>query len=115
MLFKLHQVARRLWPLRRWCLVLALLSAGAAGLALTESSAVPSTSLRLGLLFALWMLLLYSFIHLFQQLPSPVLPKLPWWERMRQHLHLWFYRLLGVAVGLTGAILLSITVKLWVL
>jgi len=90
-------------------------AAAVAAFALGESRAMPSSTLRLSLLFSLWMLLLYSFVQLFQEIPSPVLPALPWWDRVKQRLHLWAYHLLAVAVGLVGLILFSISVKLWVL
>jgi hypothetical protein len=114
-LFRLHRLAVFLWPLRRWCLTLALASAALAGVALSEAAAMPSAALRLSLLFTLWMLALYSFIQLFQHIPSPVLPALPWWERARQRLHLWCYYVLAFVVALVGLILVSISLKLWFL
>jgi hypothetical protein len=90
-------------------------SAALATFALGENQAMPSTTLRMSLLFALWMLLLYSFIHLFQNIPPPVLPALSWSERSRQRLHLLGYRALACAVAVSGAVLLSISVKLWLL
>jgi hypothetical protein len=114
-LFQLHRLARLLWPLRLWCLALALAGAAAAGVALGETRATPSATLRLSLLFTLWMLLLYSYIQLFRQIPSPVLPALPWWERARQRLHLWCYYVLAAGVAVTGLILVGISLKLWFL
>jgi cytochrome b561 len=93
----------------------AVAGAAMAGIALGEAQATPSTALRLSLLFTLWMLLLYSFIHLFRQIPSPVLPALPWWERARQRLQLGSYYLVAYGVAVTGLILVSISLKLWFL
>ncbi|MDR2212640.1 MAG: hypothetical protein LBE21_03310 [Pseudomonadales bacterium] len=115
-MFRLHQLARRLWPLRRACLALVLVSAVMLMFfTLSETPAAPSRGLRLSLLFTLWMLLLYSFIHVFQRIPSPVLPALPWWERARQRVYLWCYYLLAVCVLVAALLLVNVSLKLWLL
>ncbi|HWK54348.1 MAG TPA: hypothetical protein VNR18_08265 [Hyphomicrobiales bacterium] len=113
MLFRLHRLALRLRPLRRGCLAVAALSIALGLFALGDLTHTQSTLLRLSLLFSLWMLMLYAFIQLFQRIPPPILPKLPWWERVWQRLHLWLYHLLAVAVLVAGLALVSISMKLW--
>lgn len=115
MLFRLHRLALRLSFLRRWCLVVAAISIAVSVFALGDMAHTQSSLLRLGLLFSLWMLMLYAFIQLFQHIPPPLLPHLSWYERLLLRLHLWAYHLLAVAVLVAGLWLLSLSMKLWLL
>jgi len=57
----------------------------------------------------------YACIKLFQEIPSPVLPGLHWWDRLGQRVHLWGYHLLALSVLLVGVGLLSLSFKLWLI
>ncbi len=112
LLYQLHTLALRLLPLRPWCLAGATLGIVLTAYALFESGDSPPLLLRLSLALTLWMLMLFSFLSLFQRIPSPVLPHDPWWERVKSRTHLAFYHLLALLVALTSIILLSMSLKL---
>jgi hypothetical protein len=112
MLYRLHLLARLLLPLRPWCLGLAGLAASLAGYALLKSGNSPTLLLRLSLVLALWLLLSYACIGLFQQLPPPVLPLDRWWQRAYTRLRLLCYQCLALLMGFTSLVLLSLSLKL---
>lgn len=112
LLYRLHLLARQLLPLRPWCLGLAGLAAGIAGYALLGAGNSPPLMLRLGLVLALWLLLSYACIGLFQHLPPPVLPLDGWWQRICSRIRVLGYQLLALLMLLTGLLLLSLSLKL---
>ena len=114
-LYYLQRIARTLLPLRPWCLWGALAGGICAFWTLVQVNNPHATLLRISLLFTLWMLMTHAYIKLFQDIPSPVLPGLSWWERWRQKAGLWGYQLLGIGVLLVGLSLFSLSIKLWLL
>ena len=115
LLLYFQRIALFLSPLRPWCLGLALMGGICAGFALGGHDNAQAIGLRLSILFTLWMLMTHACIKLFQDIPSPVLPGLNWWERLRQRLHLWSYHLLALGVLVVSLSLISLTLKLWFL
>ena len=111
-LLLLHRIALTLKPLRSACLLLALGGGIGIVLGVMDTGSTDSVLLRMSLLFTLWMLMLHAYIQLFQTIPSPVLPGLPWWDRCKQQMGLWAYRGLAAAVLLVGLALLSLSLKL---
>ena len=105
LLFRLHKFALHLRPLQPWCLLLVLVSILLASIELAEGGVKPSLTLGIGLALALWALLLFAFINLFQTIPAPVLPKDTWFERLRSRTKLALYHLLALAVLAVGLML----------
>ncbi len=112
LLTRFHRLALRLLPLLSFCLVLACGGVVLSGVALLRSGASPSPLLAIGLLLALWALLLLAFIRLFQRIPPPVLPKDTFLERLRARCKLALYHLLAFAVCGVGLVLVSLSAKL---
>lgn len=112
LLFRLHKFALRLRPLQPWSLVLVLVSIVLASVELFEDGVNPSLTLGIVLALALWALLLFAFINLFQTIPAPVLPKDTWFERLRSRTKLALYHLLAFGVLVVGLMLISMSLKL---
>lgn len=112
LLFRLHKLALRLRPLLPWCLVLASCCSALVVVLLFRGGVLPSPALAIVLALALWALLLFAFIRLFQTIPPPVLPKDTWFERLRSRGQLVLYHLLAAGVLTLGLMLISISLKL---
>lgn len=115
MLYRLHRLAVAIFPARKFFLFLAgagLLSGLYAAVAVDD---LYSWQLRLSFVFALWALMLFSFVQLFRTIPPPVLPKLGFFERLAGRLRLLPYHVLGlVIIGLT-LLLVQMSLKLLML
>jgi cytochrome b561 len=90
---------------------------GFGGLALAtvvlfQIDATPSLALGVALGLAVWALMLFAFIRLFQAIPPPVLPKDTFFERLRGRCKLALYHVLAFGVLLVGVVLISMSVKL---
>ena len=114
-LFRLHKFARRLQPLRNWCLLLAFAGVCLSAFALLRAGNEASTQLRVGILLTLWSLLFFAFIQLFQNIPAPVLPKDRLLDRVRSRIKLALYQLLALGVVTVGILLVSMSLKLLLL
>lgn len=112
LLLRLHRLALRLQAWRPVCIVLALAGIGLIGHELLVDRPQAPAYLNLAIVLTLWGLMLFAFIQLFQRIPAPVLPKDSFVERLRSRCKLACYHLLALAVTLTGAMLVSISVKL---
>ena len=115
MLFRLHQFALRLLPLRPLCLLLACTGFAVSVFALLTTASQHSQLLRMALVLTLWSLLLFAFIQLFKNIPAPVLPKDRWFVRFRTHIKLALYQLLALGVAGLGVMLISMSLKLLLL
>ena len=71
-LFRLHRLARKLLPLRAWCLLLALAGILLSTYAIIVAEPEASPLLRIAIVLTLWSLLVFAFIQLFQNIPAPV-------------------------------------------
>lgn len=111
-LFRLHTLALRLWSFLPWCLVLMLGSIALAVFVLFRGGAQASLTLGIALMLALWALLLFAFINLFQAIPAPVLPRDTWFERLLSRIKLALYHLLALGVLVVGLVVILMSLKL---
>jgi hypothetical protein len=110
-LLRLHKLALWLRPVLPLCYLL-----GFAGLVLAVIGLLRNNTgdadLSLGLGLAMWALLLFAYIRLFQSIPPPVLPQDALLDRLRSRIQLMLYHVLALAMLLVGAALIAMSVKL---
>lgn len=112
LLYRLHCIARRLLPLRSYCMLLAVVGVVLTGFALLTTRHYAERFLSIAVLLTLWSLMLFAFIQLFQHIPAPVLPLDKPLERLRGRIKLWLFKLLAVIVAALGLTLVSMSIKL---
>ena len=112
LLFRLHQIAQRLRPLRPWCLWLTAATLATVMYGLLDQRDAHPMLIRLGLVFTMWLLLTYAFIQLYQTIPAPVLPGDHITERLRGRFRLGLYHLLTITVAVVSLMLVSLSLKL---
>jgi hypothetical protein len=107
----LHKLALRLRPLLPLCYLLGFAGVLLAGVALLRNHS-DDVDLSIGLGMAMWALLLFAFIRLFQSIPPPVLPQDAFLDRLRGRIQLMMYHVLALAVLIVGATLVGMSFKL---
>lgn len=115
MLHFMHRIALKLQHIRHLCLAFAVLGFAIAAYCIADAPVDHSSTLRSSIIFTVWMLMLFTFITLFQHIPPPVLPGLGLFERAAARLRLWFFQLLGITVILLSLMLLGTSFKLLML
>lgn len=75
-------------------------------------SAFTLNLLEPSIVISLWGMLLLASTELFQQLPDPVLPKDPFWQRMLSRCKLFFFSFLGLIVLFVSLLLAWLSLRL---
>lgn len=108
----LHQIALRI----RWCRSIAILF-GLAGLSGFVASLFMEGGryghwLEPSLVLILWGMMFFTFIQLFQRIPTPALPQDDFITRLGSRILLFFYSLLALAVVIVSLILVWMSYRL---
>lgn len=112
LLQNLNRLARRLYPLRLVFPLLAVCGILSGVYAAISAQDTYTWQLRLSLIFSLWALMVFACIQLFGAIPSPVLPNLGFFERLRDRLKLLLHQALVLFVIVLTALLLQMSLKL---
>jgi hypothetical protein len=115
MLVRLHQVAQKLVFFRPLSIILAIASLFLSIYCLLIDNTFTARALEPSIVTALWGLLLFAYLQLFQSIPPPVLPHDSFLKKLNTKLKLALYSLLAFIVIVTTILLFWMSLRLLIL
>lgn len=112
MLIRLHRLAQKLLFLRFLSIALAIASLLLAIYCLLIDSTFTARALEPSIVTALWGLLLFAYLQLFQHIPPPVLPHDGFLKKLSTKIKLALYTLLAFIVIATSILLFWMSLRL---
>lgn len=112
MLLRLHKIALKISFLRPVSIILTMGALVLAVYCLIIDSIFTAGALEPAIVTALWGLLLFAFVQIFQVIPPPVLPHDGFIKKLKTRIQLALYTLLAFVVVATSILLFWMSLRL---